>query len=81
MASLDQKIVFPCQRTLNLRFHLCFLVAGSCKLEYCVMLWQVTEPLEDRMEQAQFSPPLSKQRVEFAVRHIKESSAVSLVIN
>lgn len=56
-----------------------FLVAESCKLEYCVTLLQVTEPLEDRMEQALFSPPLSKQRVEFAVRHIRESSAVSLV--
>lgn len=58
---------------------LSLLSPRSCKLEYCVTLWQVTEPLEDRMEQAQFSPPLSKQRVEFAVRHIKESSAVSLV--
>ncbi|KAL8545446.1 hypothetical protein ACS0TY_005560 [Phlomoides rotata] len=51
----------------------------SCKLEYCVTLLQVTEPMEERMEQAQFSPPLSKQRVEFAVQRIKESSAASLV--
>lgn len=42
-------------------------------------LLHVTEPLEDRMEQAFFSPPLSKQRVEYAVRHIRESDATSLV--
>lgn len=58
---------------------LSMLSPRSCKLEYCVTLLQVTEPLEDQMEQALFSPPLSKQRVEFAVRHIKESSAASLV--
>lgn len=58
---------------------LSILSPRSCKLEYCVTLLQVTEPLEDRMEQALFSPPLSKQRVEFAVQQIKESSAASLV--
>ncbi|KAH6796424.1 hypothetical protein C2S51_037410 [Perilla frutescens var. frutescens] len=58
---------------------LSLLSPRSCKLEYCLTLLQVTEPLEDRMEQALFSPPLSKQRVEFAVRQIKESSAASLV--
>ncbi|KAG9152181.1 hypothetical protein Leryth_016376 [Lithospermum erythrorhizon] len=42
-------------------------------------LLRVSAPLEDRMEQALFSPPLSKQRVEYAVQHIKESSAISLV--
>lgn len=31
------------------------------------------------MEQALFSPPLSKQRVDYAVQHIKESCALSLV--
>ena len=31
------------------------------------------------MEQALFSPPLSKQRVEYAVQHIKESGATTLV--
>ncbi|KAG6385251.1 hypothetical protein SASPL_154082 [Salvia splendens] len=58
---------------------LSLLSPRSCKLEYCVTLLQVTEPLEDRMEQALFSPPLSKQRVEFAVCQIRQSSAVSLV--
>ncbi|KAK6118277.1 hypothetical protein DH2020_047950 [Rehmannia glutinosa] len=58
---------------------LSLLSSRSCKLEYSITLLQVTEPLEDRMEQALFSPPLSKQRVEFAVQHIKESSAASLV--
>ncbi|KZV39536.1 small RNA 2'-O-methyltransferase-like [Dorcoceras hygrometricum] len=53
--------------------------ARSCKLEYNVTLLRVTEPLEERMEQALFSPPLSKQRVEFAVQHIKNVSASSLV--
>lgn len=42
-------------------------------------LLHVMEPPEDRMEQAFFSPPLSKQRVEYAVRHIRESDATSLV--
>jgi hypothetical protein len=40
---------------------------------------RVTEPLEDRMEQALFSPPLSKQRVEYAVQHIRQSHATTLV--
>lgn len=31
------------------------------------------------MEQALFSPPLSKQRVEYAVQSIKESCATTLV--
>jgi hypothetical protein len=31
------------------------------------------------MEQALFSPPLSKQRVEYAVQHIKKSCAATLV--
>ncbi|XP_051136154.1 small RNA 2'-O-methyltransferase isoform X2 [Andrographis paniculata] len=58
---------------------LSLLSTRRCKLEYCVTLLRVTEPLEERMEQALFSPPLSKQRVEFAVKQIKESSALSLV--
>ncbi|XP_073280928.1 small RNA 2'-O-methyltransferase-like isoform X1 [Primulina huaijiensis] len=58
---------------------LSLLSSRSCKLEYNITLLRVTEPLEERMEQALFSPPLSKQRVEFAVRHIKEFSASSLV--
>ncbi|KAI3466880.1 hypothetical protein Pfo_023543 [Paulownia fortunei] len=58
---------------------LSLLSSRSCKVEYSITLLQVTEPLEERMEQALFSPPLSKQRVEFALQHIKESSAASLV--
>lgn len=45
-----------------------------------VTLLRVTVPLEDRMEQALFSPPLSKQRVEYALQHIRESCAASLVL-
>ncbi|KAI4299718.1 hypothetical protein L6164_033149 [Bauhinia variegata] len=55
------------------------LSSKSCCLEYEINLTKVTEPLEERMEQALFSPPLSKQRVEFAVQHIKESCAATLV--
>ncbi|RLN35125.1 small RNA 2' [Panicum miliaceum] len=51
----------------------------SCSLEFSVKVLQVTEPLEDRMEKALFSPPLSKQRVEFAVQHINELHATTLV--
>lgn len=51
----------------------------DCFLEYSVKILSVTEPLEDRMEQALFSPPLSKQRVEFAVGHINVSHATTLV--
>nr|CAD1821572.1 unnamed protein product [Ananas comosus var. bracteatus] len=56
------------------------LSLDNCFLEFSVKVWRVTEPLEDRMEKALFSPPLSKQRVEFAVRHINESQATTLVI-
>ncbi|XP_048337529.2 small RNA 2'-O-methyltransferase [Ziziphus jujuba] len=55
------------------------LASRTCCLEYTITLLRVTEPLEDRMEQALFSPPLSKQRVGFAVQHIKESGATTLV--
>ncbi|XP_041023719.1 small RNA 2'-O-methyltransferase-like isoform X1 [Juglans microcarpa x Juglans regia] len=58
---------------------LSLLSSKSCYLEYSVTLLRVTEPLEDRMEQALFSPPLSKQRVEYAVKHIRESCATTLV--
>ncbi|KAI3910025.1 hypothetical protein MKW92_017392 [Papaver armeniacum] len=37
----------------------------DCALKYSINLLRVQEPLEDRMEQALFSPPLSKQRVEY----------------
>lgn len=53
--------------------------SNICRLEYCITLLKVSEPLEDRMEQALFSPPLSKQRVEYAVEHIKKSDATTLV--
>ncbi|XP_077243893.1 small RNA 2'-O-methyltransferase-like isoform X2 [Tasmannia lanceolata] len=58
---------------------LSFLSLQGCFLEYFVKVLQITEPLEDRMEQALFSPPLSKQRVEYALRHINESHATTLV--
>ncbi|KAM0072117.1 putative la-type HTH domain, methyltransferase type 12, HEN1, double-stranded RNA binding domain 2 [Helianthus debilis subsp. tardiflorus] len=51
----------------------------GCSLEYSTTLLRVTEPLEDRMEKALFSPSLSKQRVNYAVQHIKESGATFLV--
>ncbi|CAM9000829.1 unnamed protein product [Rhodiola kirilowii] len=55
------------------------LATESCHLEYSFTLLEVTEPLEDRMEQAFFSPPLAKQRVEFAVSYIRRSSATTLI--
>ncbi|OMO83239.1 Double-stranded RNA-binding protein [Corchorus capsularis] len=55
------------------------LLSSPCCLEYSIILLRLTEPPEDRMEQALFSPPLSKQRVEYAVQHIKDSCATSLV--
>jgi hypothetical protein len=48
-------------------------------VEYEISLTEVAAPPEERMEQALFSPPLSKQRVEFAVQHILESHATNLV--
>lgn len=48
-------------------------------MEYEISLIRVAEPPEERMEQALFSPPLSKQRVEFAVQQILESHASTLV--
>ncbi|KAK3023926.1 hypothetical protein RJ639_043596 [Escallonia herrerae] len=51
----------------------------DCSLEYSIVLLRITEPLEERMEKALFSPPLSKQRVDYAVQHIRESCATSLV--
>ncbi|XP_061341209.1 small RNA 2'-O-methyltransferase isoform X2 [Gastrolobium bilobum] len=55
----------------------CF--SEACCMEYEIHLTKVAAPLEERMEQALFSPPLSKQRVEFAVRHIVESHATTLL--
>ena len=62
---------------LNILFF--YYLAEVCCLDYSCSLLRVTQPLEDRMEQAFFSPPLSKQRVEFAVKYIKESHASTLV--
>ncbi|KAI4370929.1 hypothetical protein MLD38_019220 [Melastoma candidum] len=67
-AARDPKRVFP------------LINSGTCLyLEFCLSLLGVTEPLEERMEQAFFNPPLSKQRVEYAVQHIRDSGATSLV--
>lgn len=52
---------------------------GSPTLDYSILLLGVKGPTEERMEAAFFKPPLSKQRVEYAVKHIKESSASTLV--
>ncbi|KAJ0975764.1 hypothetical protein J5N97_017729 [Dioscorea zingiberensis] len=57
----------------------CLDSPDNCLLEFSVKILRVTEPLEDRLEQALFSPPLSKQRVDFAVRHINENHATSLI--
>ncbi|KAJ0239381.1 Small RNA 2'-O-methyltransferase [Hirschfeldia incana] len=43
-----------------------------------IILLGVKGPSEERMEAAFFKPPLSKQRVEYAVKHIKDSSASTL---
>ncbi|KAL9249208.1 Small RNA 2'-O-methyltransferase-like protein [Drosera capensis] len=55
------------------------VLSTGCCLEYSITLLRVTSPLEDRMEQAFFSPPLSKQRVEYALHHIRDSNAMSLI--
>lgn len=48
-------------------------------LEYSVRLLGVKGPSEKRVEAVFFKPPLSKQRVGYAVELIKESSASTLV--
>ncbi|KAK7267183.1 hypothetical protein RIF29_19848 [Crotalaria pallida] len=55
------------------------LSSKTCCMEYEVSLIKITEPMEERMEQALFSPSLSKQRVEFAVQRILESGATTLL--
>ncbi|KAI3964471.1 hypothetical protein MKX01_007161, partial [Papaver californicum] len=50
----------------------------DCGLKYSINLLGVQEPLKDRMEQAFFSPPLSRHRIEYAVKHINESCAATL---
>ncbi|KAJ8758609.1 hypothetical protein K2173_000330 [Erythroxylum novogranatense] len=55
------------------------LSSNACHLDYSVTLLRVTEPPEERMEQAFFSPPLSRQRVEYALEHISNSFATTLI--
>ncbi|KAL9224853.1 hypothetical protein vseg_000848 [Gypsophila vaccaria] len=58
---------------------LSFLSSSPCCLECTISVLRVTEPFEDRMEQALFSPPLSKQRLEFAMQCINKISATNLI--
>ncbi|XP_014490043.1 small RNA 2'-O-methyltransferase [Vigna radiata var. radiata] len=58
---------------------LSLLSSKDCCIEYEISLIKVAEPPEERMEQALFSPPLSKQRVEFGVQQILESHATTLI--
>ncbi|CAH8345755.1 unnamed protein product [Eruca vesicaria subsp. sativa] len=60
-------------RTRSLLSELC------APLEYSVHLLGVKGPTEKRVEAVFFKPPLSNQRVEYAVKLIKESSASTLV--
>ncbi|CAN8325440.1 unnamed protein product [Cochlearia groenlandica] len=55
-----------------------WLLSERSHLDYSILLLGVKGPSEERMEAAFFKPPLSKQRVEYAVKHIKESSASTL---
>ncbi|CAH2078415.1 unnamed protein product [Thlaspi arvense] len=55
-----------------------WLLSERSHLDYSILLLGVKGPTEERMEAAFFKPPLSKQRVEYAVKHIKESSASTL---
>lgn len=52
---------------------------GLFSLRYVFKVLRSLEPPEERMESALFSPPLSKQRNEFAIHKIKEVNAKSLV--
>ncbi|KAF3530439.1 hypothetical protein DY000_02037596 [Brassica cretica] len=64
--------------TARTRSLLSKLAAG---LEYNVHLLGVKGPTEKRVESVFFKPPLSKQRVEYAVKLIKESSAASTLVD
>ncbi|CAH8345532.1 unnamed protein product [Eruca vesicaria subsp. sativa] len=55
-----------------------YLLSKRPQLVYSILLLGVKGPSEERMEAAFFKPPLSKQRVEYAVKHIKDSSASTL---
>ncbi|WOK94764.1 small RNA 2'-O-methyltransferase isoform X1 [Canna indica] len=59
--------------------HLSEIPLYNCFLEYSLKILRVAQPLEERMEQALFSPSLSRQRVEFAIQQINESCACTLV--
>ncbi|XP_012572398.1 small RNA 2'-O-methyltransferase-like [Cicer arietinum] len=54
-------------------------IEEACYVEYEINLTKVAEPPKERMEPALFSPPLSKQIVEFAVQHIVESHATTML--
>uniref|UniRef100_A0A453BLF8 Small RNA 2'-O-methyltransferase n=5 Tax=Triticinae TaxID=1648030 RepID=A0A453BLF8_AEGTS len=75
LSDRDLSLAAACELSLDLSK----ICRDSCVLEFSVKVLQVTEPLEDRMEKALFNPPLSKQRVEFAVRHINQLHATTLV--
>ncbi|CAD5328563.1 unnamed protein product [Arabidopsis thaliana] len=55
------------------------LLSDVAGFEYCVRLLGVKGPTEKRIEADFFKPSLSKQRLEYVVKHIKESSASTLV--
>ncbi|KAM3385877.1 hypothetical protein ACQJBY_009520 [Aegilops geniculata] len=75
LSDRDLSLAAACELSLDLSK----ICRDSCVLEFSIKVLQVTEPLEDRMEKALFNPPLSKQRVEFAVRHINQLHATTLV--
>ncbi|EFJ20229.1 hypothetical protein SELMODRAFT_418472 [Selaginella moellendorffii] len=53
--------------------------SGSLSLEYTVSLLKYVEAAEARMESAVFSPPLSRQRIDFALELFQRSQALSLI--
>lgn len=50
-------------------------------LKYTVKLLKFEEALEDRIESSHFSPPLSKQRIEYARIMINDFKAKTLVLD
>lgn len=50
-------------------------------LEYTVKLLKFEEALEERIESSHFSPPLSKQRIEYARTMINALEAKTLVLD
>ncbi|XP_024545577.1 small RNA 2'-O-methyltransferase isoform X2 [Selaginella moellendorffii] len=55
------------------------VLPGSLSLEYTVSLLKYVEAAEARMESAVFSPPLSRQRIDFALELFQRSQALSLI--